>query len=134
MQAAHQPAQGEVIRRCLVVQPLQHGGRWDNGSRVGRRYPLQLGSPDRSLPEIAFGYTIIQISKVLSSTSIIAGLSTLMVMVGGVAEAEFCVTDSGGFASWRGTAFGALNFGGIASRLRPLTSMAIAEMSGARHY
>lgn len=28
-----------------------------------------------------------------------AGLSPLMVMVGGVVEAEFCVTDSGGFVA-----------------------------------
>ena len=56
MQAAHQPAQGEVIRRRLVVQPLQHNGGGDERSRVGRRCWLQLGPPDRSLPEIKFGY------------------------------------------------------------------------------
>ena len=66
MQAAHQPAQGEVIRGCLVVQPLQHNRGGRNGSRVGSRYLLQLGPLDRSSPEIAFGYMMMQIGKVLS--------------------------------------------------------------------
>ena len=46
VQAAHQPAEGEVIRRCFVVQPLQHVGGRDKRTRVGAWCGLQFEPPD----------------------------------------------------------------------------------------
>ena len=56
MQAAHQPAQGEVVLRRLVEEPLQHNRGGNNGSRVGRWCWLQPEPPDKFLSEIKFSY------------------------------------------------------------------------------
>ena len=47
MQATHKPADGEIIRRRLVVQSLQHHGGGDNRCRVDTRFQLQFEPPER---------------------------------------------------------------------------------------
>jgi hypothetical protein len=38
VQAVHEPAECEMVSRDLVVQPLQHDGRSNKRSGVGRRW------------------------------------------------------------------------------------------------
>jgi hypothetical protein len=46
VQAVHQPAQSEVVRRYFIMQPLQHDGSWNKHPGFGQRSRQQRKPPN----------------------------------------------------------------------------------------